>query len=148
MKASGGPQHSPNGGVGQLLFFLGLALLLCHELDAMAQREWRLLPLLGTLPDETAQAVFVALHVPLIAVLLWLTGNQSAAIRARSQLVVDGLLVVHAALHWLLSDHECYTFHSALSRSLILGAGVVGLLPLVLLIRTAATTGRGLPVSR
>ena len=36
-------------------------------------------------------------------------------------------LVVHVGLHWRLSDHLLYTFHSQLSWVLILGGGLCGL---------------------
>lgn len=48
-----------------VLFLLGLSLLVCHELDAMTHQDWRLLPVLGALPGETARIVFVITHIPL-----------------------------------------------------------------------------------
>lgn len=116
------------------LFFVGLALLVCHELDAVAQSEWRLLWVLGNLPEQTARTAFVALHVPLFAVLFWLTGSSARRIRLVSQAAVDAFLVIHAGLHWRLNDHEFYTFHSALSELLIFGGGAVGLAHLVVLL--------------
>lgn len=35
------------------LFYLGFATLTTHELDAMTQSEWRVLWLLGKLPDRS-----------------------------------------------------------------------------------------------
>jgi hypothetical protein len=68
-----------------LLFFTGLAFLLCHELDAVAQAEWRLLPILSGMNDGDAYAVFVALHIPLFALVLWWTGSTALRTRRRSQ---------------------------------------------------------------
>jgi hypothetical protein len=115
-----------------LVFFIGFALLVCHELDAVAQAEWRLLPILEHLPDDQAFRAFVALHVPLFAILFWLTGHRSTLIRLRSQLAVDAFMVIHVGLHALFVDHEHYAFHSVLSESLIYGAGLFGLLHLTL----------------
>jgi len=56
-----------------LLFQLGFSTLLAHELDAMTQAEWRLLFVLRRLPDLLAHNLFVTLHVPAVAILLWLT---------------------------------------------------------------------------
>ena len=67
-----------------LLFFIGLSLLLCHELDAVAQAEWRLLPVLRTLTDASAYPIFVWLHVPLFALVLWWTGSTSLPVRRRA----------------------------------------------------------------
>ncbi|MCW9035433.1 MAG: hypothetical protein OQJ97_14535 [Rhodospirillales bacterium] len=120
----------------ELVFFTGFALLICHELDAVAQSEWRLLPFLNQLADDLAYVVFVALHIPLFAILIWLVGHQSIHIRLRSQIGVDIFLIVHACLHWILSNHELYTFHSLLSEFLIFGGGAVGLFHMVILKRT------------
>ena len=44
-------------------FFLGFALLLVHEMDAVRLGEWRIFPLLRSLRDEAGYAAFAALHV-------------------------------------------------------------------------------------
>ncbi|MEO1019618.1 MAG: DUF6713 family protein, partial [Pseudomonadota bacterium] len=54
------------------LFFLGFSILLAHELDAVRGSEWRLLPLLKRLPETQARDLFIVLHVPLVALLIWL----------------------------------------------------------------------------
>lgn len=123
-----------------LLFFIGLSLLLCHELDAVAQAEWRLLPVLRTLPDASAYPLFVWLHVPLFALLLWWTGSTSVPVRRRAQLGVDAFLVIHAGLHTALRSHDDYTFHSALSLGCIYGAAVIGAAHALLTWRMPAST--------
>ena len=64
-----------------LLFFTGFAFLACHELDAVAQAEWRLLPLLSRMEDPDAYRWFVMLHVPLFALLLWGAASRTPSIR-------------------------------------------------------------------
>lgn len=115
------------------LFSLGLALLLAHELDAMRAREWRLLPILRRLRDAQGRDAFVIIHVPLFAALLWLAAHPSAATRFWFQAATDVFLVVHVVLHRAFVRHPAYDFHGALSRGLILGAGIVGALHVVLL---------------
>lgn len=117
-----------------LVFYTGLAFLIAHELDAVAQEEWRLLPLFNLLRDNTAYIVFVTAHVPLFAGLLWLTAHPSFGVRRWSQLGVDIFLIVHAALHALMAGDAIYMFHSSLSSALIFGGAVVGLLHLLLLV--------------
>lgn len=121
--------------IRSLLFWTGFAFLLSHELDAVAQSEWRLLPLLNLLADEPAYKVFVAAHVPLVVVLIWLFTNRSDTIRWRSQLGFDAFLCAHALAHWLMSGDVEYTFHSPLSIAMIFGGGGVGLAHLLLLVR-------------
>jgi hypothetical protein len=137
---SDGAQVRRAAQVPSLVFFTGFSLLVAHELDAVEQAEWRLLPLLNRMPDDTAYVVFVALHVPLIAGLMWLTTHVSPRIRQRSQLGVDAFLIIHAALHWFLSSDPLYTFHSSLSNALIFGGGLVGLVHLLLLVRSSRSS--------
>ncbi len=82
------------------------------------------------MPDDTAYVVFVALHVPLIAGLMWLTTHVSPRIRQRSQLGVDAFLIIHAALHGSVERsavHVPFEPHNAL----IFGGGLVGLVHLL-----------------
>ena len=121
-----------------LLFFVGLSFLFCHELDAVAQSEWRLLPVLGRLSDVDAYPAFVLLHVPLFALVLWWTGSTSPRVRYRAQLGVDAFLVVHAGLHTALRSDELYTFHSTLSELCIYGAAALALVHAPLAVRSRA----------
>ncbi len=114
-----------------LLLYLGFATILTHELDAIAQSEWRLLFILRSLPEEAASVAFVILHIPLIAALLWLTNNQSQLIKNWSRIALAAFLVIHSGLHKLLENSPNYTFNSSLSYSLIYGGGLLGLLYLI-----------------
>jgi hypothetical protein len=115
-----------------LLFLLGLSTLIAHELDAVTQSEWRLLYILRRLPESLASSAFVALHVPLMAGILWLTTHESESVRGRSRLAMSMFLVVHAGLHQRLSNHPAYTFISPLSLALIYGGGLLGLAYVIL----------------
>ena len=108
------------------LYYLGLACLFTHELDAVTHSEWRLLLGLRSLPDPTAASAFVALHVPLFFLVLWLSHHSVGRVRDGTRLVVAAFLVVHAALHFALSASTQNTFHGPLSNSLIIGAAFSG----------------------
>lgn len=110
-----------------LLFYLGFTTLITHELDAVAQSEWRLLFFLRQIPDSAASAIFIALHVPLLTFILWLTTHENDVARQRSQLALSSFLVIHAGLHKHLEHHLDYSFTSPLSLSLIYGGGLLGL---------------------
>jgi hypothetical protein len=116
-----------------LLFYLGFATLITHELDAMTQSEWRLLFVLRSLPEQVASSAFVILHIPLIAVLLWLTSSESLNVRYWSRITVAAFLIVHFGLHKALEHHPAYSFDSLLSLCLIYGGGLVGLIYLGLI---------------
>ena len=112
--------------MNNVLFYLGLGTFLTHELDAISNREWRLLPVLHSLPDDLAMNVFVLLHIPLFAVLLALVSSTNDQLRKQSRLGVSIFLVIHAGLHlWFMNDIG-YEFASTVSNVLIFGGAVIG----------------------
>ena len=115
-----------------MAFYLGLGSLFTHEIDAIPNHEWRGLPLLGTLPDETGMLVFIAAHVPLFAILIALAASGNERIRRLSRLGISAFLVVHGLLHVLSSSEPSYEFSSGLSRVLIFGGSALGALYLAL----------------
>ena len=115
-----------------ILLYLGFATIITHELDAIAQSEWKLLFILKNLPEQIAPSVFVVIHVPLIAALLWLTNNESEVIKNWSRIALATFLIIHSGLHKLLENSPNYTFNSTLSLGLIYGGGLIGLLYLII----------------
>lgn len=111
-------------------FFLGLSLILTHELDAVRQREWRIFPLLARLNDEAGFAVFTALHVPLFLAILW--GVFAGGLNRPVADALSAFFVIHVGLHLLALRHRENRFTSVLSWALIGGAGLCGALDLLL----------------
>ncbi|MGJ3263930.1 MAG: DUF6713 family protein [Salinarimonas sp.] len=103
-----------------LLWWATVALLLTHELDAMKQHEWRVLPLTRSLPEHTGEQVFIWLHVPVFLVVLALA--ESEAFRVGFCVFA----IVHVGLHWLFRNHPKYEFADFGSRALIVLPGVAG----------------------
>jgi len=124
------------------LYYLGLACLFTHELDAVTHSEWRLLFGLRDLPDATASPLFVALHVPLFFAILWLSHHRRPALREGTRMAVAAFLVAHAVLHFALSSTPHYEFHGALSRALIVSAAVFGLATLLTQWRSRRRPGK------
>ena len=116
------------------LFYLAVAGLITHELDAVHRREWRLLYLLRGWPDGSARRAFILLHVPLLAVVLWVAAHPDDGIRFRTMLALDLFMVLHSALHWRLRHDPRYEFHSMSSRLLIFGTAAVAAVHLLLLL--------------
>ena len=108
------------------LYFLTLALLTTHEIDAVKRHEWRLLPGLSRLNDEDGFNWFTALHVPLFFLIFYF----SDTLGFRSGLAIFAL--AHGVVHWLLRTHPLYEFHNWLSKSLIFGAALSGAVYLML----------------
>ena len=119
----------------QGLFYLGLALLATHELDAVARHEWRLLPIFSMLPDDTGRLWFILVHIPLFAMLFWLSGHASPKVRLRSQLTLDIFFLLHGVIHFALSKHALYEFRAPVETITVYGAALVGLVHVVSLMQ-------------
>lgn len=115
-----------------LFFYLGLATLLAHELDAMLNHEWRVLPIIRALPDEMGSIIFITAHIPLFALLIALVSSQQAKTRRITRLAVAGFLVFHGLLHIVFKDHSAYEFSGVFSNALIFGGSILGILYLIL----------------
>ena len=118
--------------IRDLAFYLGLGALFTHEIDAIPNHEWRGMPLLGTLRDESGMLVFIAAHFLFFAVLIALVASRDERVRRFSRLGISAFIVVHALLHVLSAGAPTYEFSSRLSRLLIFGGAVLGGLYLVL----------------
>jgi hypothetical protein len=116
-----------------LCFAIAFAFLATHELDAMRCREWRIHPFFSWMEEATGNAAFVLAHVPVFAALFWfafLTPDE--ALRAATTFWISVFCIVHVGLHIAFLWHPKNEFRSALSWSLIVGAGLFGALDLVL----------------
>ncbi len=122
------------------MYYIGLACFFTHELDAVTHAEWRLLFVLRDFSDPTAASTFVAFHVPLFFLVLWLSHHPAQRLSNATKLVVAAFMVVHAVLHFALSSSPQYSFHGALSNSLILGAAASGVAFLATFWRARRTT--------
>jgi hypothetical protein len=94
------------GVVLDFLYWMTVATLLTHELDAIRRHEWRVLPLIRFLPDRIGEEVFVWLHIPLFLTVLWSSGD------ATFRLGLAAFAVVHVGLHWLLRRHPACEFNN------------------------------------
>ena len=104
-------ERADTGQLHRLEFIYGVnaTLLICHEIDSAYWREWELFRIPG------GASMFVALHIPLIAIVLWgliLTARQSHAWRWYSLLLslagIGGGLV-HLA--FLFTVNEIFATH-------------------------------------
>ncbi len=117
------------------VFYLGLSTLLTHELDAMSNHEWRVLPFIRELSDDIGMLVFVVLHFPILAGLLALVASSHPQTRALTRLGVSTFLVIHGLLHFLFIGNPYYEFSSLISEILIFGGASLGMIYLALVAR-------------
>ena len=125
----------------EIVFYLGIGTLFTHELDAVANHEWRVLPLIQSLPDNTGMMVFVALHVPLFAGLVALVASSNHRTRRLSRMAFGAFLVIHGLLHALFKGNPAYEFSSILSVALIFGGAALGAIYLTLEWRNGQVQG-------
>ena len=114
------------------VFYFGLGTLFTHELDAVMNHEWRVMPLIRALSDDTGATCFVLAHVPIFAIVVALVANNNQKIRRDSRFGVALFLVIHALLHVLFKGNPTYEFSGILSNSLIFGGAILGLVYLLL----------------
>lgn len=107
-------------------FYLGIALLFTHELDAMSNHEWRLLPGLNALSDAAGATAFLVAHVPLFALVIAFVASLDLEIRTKARNIACGFLIAHAILHYLFSSNAAYGFSTPVSSALIYGAALCG----------------------
>ena len=107
-------------------FFLGLGALFTHELDAVANHEWRVLPLIRALPEDSGAFLFIMAHLPIFALVVALVASPDAKIQLRSRVALSLFLIIHGILHTLFMNHPAYEFSSTLSNILIFGGSIFG----------------------
>jgi hypothetical protein len=116
--------------IEHLFFYVGLACLALHEMDAVRCHEWRILPGLSALPEVWGFRVFMLAHIPIFA---WLF----AALADPTQLPAlargfDWFFVVHLGLHLLFLLHRNNEFKDWMSWLPIVGAAVCGFIDLTI----------------
>jgi len=112
-----------------VFFYLGLSLLMMHEMDAIRCKEWRIFPGLSMLSDKDGHIVFLFAHIPLFYFVFWkLTHSQHI------ESFIYGFnifMMIHLGLHILLLKHKNNEFKDWISWSIIIGAGLCGLIDLL-----------------
>lgn len=114
------------------IFYLGFGLLCTHELDAIVNNEWQILPLTNWLPIEYGQSVFILFHIPLFSFLVAMISSQNQLVRNRTKFGISVFLVAHGLLHTAYMSHQNYEFESVLSNFLIFGGAITGITYLII----------------
>jgi len=109
-----------------VVFYLGLGLLFTHEMDAMPNHEWRVLPVLRSLSESNGEIAFLLAHIPLFALTIGFVASLNPGVRLMAQKLASGFLVIHAVLHFAFSGDPNYEFATGVSKALIFGAAFCG----------------------
>lgn len=112
-------------------FYLGMAFILLHELDAIRCHEWRIFPGLAGMKEELARPIFIWVHLPLFYFLLLGLSLENELAVYRFVKGLNIFFIVHTGLHILFLRHPNNEFKDWMSWSFILGAGSCGILDLI-----------------
>jgi hypothetical protein len=116
-----------------LFFFIGFGFLLTHEMDAIRQKEWTIFPLISGLGDKMGYYVFTGIHVPLYFLIFYGVFKDGLQLMNPSWIKgLDIFFIIHVFLHILYLNHKKNLFTSFFSWSLIAGAGICGLIDLII----------------
>ena len=115
--------------ISNIIFYTGFSFLLTHELDAMIRSEWRLIPFMKTIPDETGMNIFILVHIPIFAAGIALISSTNIRTRSISRIGFAMFFIFHGILHTLLKAVEIpeYDFNSLLSKLIIYSCSVFGI---------------------
>lgn len=106
-----------------ILYYSMVGAFFTHDLDAVRRHEWRILPGFALLPEHKGEQIFIWIHVPLLALLLWGgDGEPTSAIRIGLSIFA----IVHVGLHVLFRRHPANEFNNFSSWALIILAGFLG----------------------
>ncbi len=111
-------------------FFVGLSFILVHEMDAIRCQEWTIFPLLSKLNEKMGYFVFTSIHIPLYLLLFWGLCGQNG-LNPNLIIGLDIFFIIHVFLHVLFLKHQKNQFTSMFSWIIILGAGIAGLIDII-----------------
>jgi hypothetical protein len=113
-----------------VFFNIALSFMVMHEMDAIRCKEWRIFPGLSLLDDDWGFKVFMLAHVPLFFFIFFGLSGQSD-----NEGLIFGLNIffaIHVGLHLFFLRHKKNEFKDWISWTIILSAGLFGLLDLVI----------------
>jgi hypothetical protein len=116
------------------IFYIGIVLLLTHELDAISCHEWRMFPFICRLEESLGYRVFVMLHIPLLVLIFWFITHSSESMRYGFQVGMDIFFILHLGIHYLFRSHPKNEFRGTFSKSLIWLTALAGFVHLILIV--------------
>jgi len=105
-----------------------------HQFDAMRCHEWRMIPPLSGMVENTAQMIFIVTHFPILVLIFWIFAYGSENAVYNFQLITDIVLAGHIGKHIVLNSHEKNEFKGTLSKIIIFSVSAFALLHLLLLL--------------
>ena len=117
----------------RLLFFVNIALLISHEMDAIRCKEWGMFIVLKDMKENTAYLIFSIVHIPLYIGLIYLIAYSSANTINIFSICIDIFLVFHWVIHYLFRNKQQNYFKSLYSLVIINSMGIISLVQIIML---------------
>jgi hypothetical protein len=111
-------------------FYIGLATLFVHEMDAVRYKEWKMFPVLSKVQDNIAYYIFTGLHLPLYMTIFLLLLKPKSALYLIATLNI--FFIIHFFLHLFLVKKQQNRVNETFSWTLLVVNGMSGMLSLVL----------------
>ncbi|MCL2140269.1 MAG: hypothetical protein FWH42_01110 [Dehalococcoidia bacterium] len=92
------------------IFVALISLLFIHEMDAIRNKEWEMIPLLNRMDDNEAYQVFLLAHLPLFLIVLSLLALSSGSVQTFFFYIFDGMLILHTFVHFIFRNHYLNRF--------------------------------------
>jgi Family of unknown function (DUF6713) len=113
-----------------LLFNLGLAFILIHEMDAVRCKEWRIFPGLNLLNDRYGAIIFLLAHIPLLSLLF--IGLDKKQNNDNLIFYLEIFFIIHLIIHLLYLKNSKNEFKDFVSWTFIIIPAFVGLIDLII----------------
>ena len=111
---------------------MNVLFIIMHELEACSLGEWKMFKFLRIFKDRTQYLIFLYVHIPLIlftVYYLWIVFNFNHFIL---WIIWNSLMIIHAVIHIIARKWKSNVFHSIHSYIFITGAGMTGIINLLL----------------
>ncbi len=113
---------------GHEFFYIGLSLMLVHEMDAIRCKEWHIFPGLSLLNDRLGYFVFMLAHVPLLFFLFY---ELNKVDNERFITWLSIFFIIHLGLHILFLKHRKNRFIDWISWTIISTIAICGLIDII-----------------
>lgn len=115
-----------------IVTLLNLTLFILHEIDAIANGEWKMFSFLQSFKERTQKIIFLYVHLPLPSLLVYYVYLVFASRNITVFIIVNSLAVLHFVIHLFALKWESNVFKSHISIILLGGIALTGLINLIL----------------
>ncbi len=114
------------------LSVVNVLFVFMHEFDACYREEWRMFKFLRKIKEEKQYLIFLYIHIPLTFFLVYYLWTVIKFNNFTLWIIWNAFLVFHLIIHLIATKWKSNVFHNIHSFIFIGGAGISGLISLLL----------------